>query len=61
METSCTFVAGAEWFDQAVVLGMLVLGYAFVASSRGQEFVRQLVHDEEPTDRTAPAAGMPVA
>ena len=50
METSCTFVAGAEWFDQAVVLGMLVLGYAFLASSRGQKLVRQLVNDEEPTE-----------
>ena len=61
METSCTWVAGAEWFDQAVVLGMLVLGYAFLASSRGQKLVRQLVNDEEPTDQTASAAGIPTA
>ena len=56
METSCTFVAGAEWFDQAVVLGMLVLAYAFLASSRGRELVRRLVNDEEPADQTASAA-----
>lgn len=54
METSCTFVAGAEWFDQAVVLGMLVLGYAFLVTSRGQKLVRQLVLDEEPDQVASP-------
>jgi hypothetical protein len=57
METSCTFVAGAEWFDQAVVLGMLVLGYTFLVSSRGQRLVRQLVNDEEVVDSSASPAG----
>jgi hypothetical protein len=57
METSCTFVAGAEWFDQAVVLGMLVLAYAFLASSRGQRLVRQLVNDEEAVESPASPAG----
>ncbi len=59
METSCTFVAGAEWFDQAVVLGMLVLGYAFLVSSRGQQLVRQLVLDEEPDQTASPSGAKP--
>lgn len=61
METSCTFVAGAEWFDQAVVLGMLVLAYAFLASARGRELVRRLVNDEEATDPPASPAGAQTA
>ena len=57
METSCTFVAGAQWFDQAVVLGMLVLGYAFLVSSRGQQLVRQLVNDDGAADSPASPTG----
>lgn len=57
METSCTWVAGTEWFDQAAVLGTLILGYAVLASSRGRQFVIKLVNDDGATDSPASAAG----
>lgn len=47
METSCTFIAGGEWFQQAAVLGTLMLGFAMLATARGRQVVRELVNDED--------------
>ena len=47
METSCPWVASGDWFQQAAVLGTLMLGFAMLATSRGRQFVGELVDDED--------------
>ena len=46
MEASCTWVASADWFDQAVVLSTLIVGFGLLATSRGRQLVCELASDD---------------
>ena len=51
------WVAGGNWIEQVAVLGTLIVGFGFLASSRGRQIVIELVNDEEaPEPRGAATA-----
>lgn len=61
METSCTWVANADWFNQAAVLGTLIVGLGVVATSRGRQLVSELVNDEDAPEAETATAGVRAA
>ena len=56
METSCMWAAGGNWIEQVAVLGTLIVGLGFLASSRGRQLVIELVNDKEAPEPQGAAA-----
>jgi hypothetical protein len=50
------WVAGGNWFEQVAVLSTLIVGFGFLASSRGRQLVIELVNDEEAPEPQGTAA-----
>jgi hypothetical protein len=50
------WAAGGNWFEQVAVLGTLIVGLGFLASSRGRQLVIELVNDKEAPEPQGAAA-----
>jgi hypothetical protein len=50
------WVAGGNWIEQVAVLGTLIVGLGFLASSRGRQLVIELVNDDEAPEPQGAAA-----